>query len=255
MRPARQIREALDRGQVVAGALMTDQLWPEMIDYCRIAGLDYMIVDQEHGAFPDDRVATVCAVGRMSDFAVLQRPIDCAYSTIRRAIDLGPCGLLLPGVESTADLDTVQNAIHMPPRGQRRPGGPGNYWVTDFTYDSWKREVEDDFIVLPQIETQQGLDHVDAIAAHAITTAIAIGPYDLSASLGVCMQMDHPRVLEAIERIRQAGEKAGKTMWRIGDGPTLAAEGFRFICVGEPVAFMKRALTHAVDATRKAATS
>lgn len=255
MQPARRILEALERGELVTGALMTDQLWPEMVDYCKTAGLDYMIVDQEHGAFPDDRVATVCAVGRMADFAVILRPIDCAYSTIRRAIDLGPCGLLLPGVESTADLDSVQNAIHMPPRGQRRPGGQGNYWVSDFTYDSWKREVEDDFIVLPQIETLPGLDNVDAIAAHPITTSIAIGPYDLSASLGVCMQMDHPKSREAVARIRGAGEKVGKTMWRIGDGPALAAEGFRFICVGEPVAFMKRALTDAVHATKQAVAS
>ena len=97
MQPARRIHEALEPGELVTGALMTDQLWPEMVDYCKTAGLDYMVVDQEHGAFPDDRVATVCAVGRMADFAVILRPIDCAYSTVRRAIDLGPCGLLLPG--------------------------------------------------------------------------------------------------------------------------------------------------------------
>jgi len=140
----------------------------------------------------------------------------------------------------------------MPPRGERRPGGPGNYWVPDFQYDTWKREVEDDFIILPQIETRVGLANVDAIAAHEITTAIAIGPYDLSADLGVCFEMDHPKMQEAVEEIRAAGEKAGKTMWRIGDGETLASEGYHFLCIGTPEGIFRTALSVLNQATKTA---
>ena len=239
MEAARRLREKVDRGEITTGVLATDQLWPEMIEYLQRAGIDYFIVDQEHGAHSDDLVARVCALGRMVDFPVLIRPIDCTYATIRQAIDRGPCGFLLPSVESADELDQVRDSIYMPPRGRRRPGGPGNYWVPDFHYETWKREVEDDFIVLPQIETRTGLDHADAIAAHEITTAVAIGPYDLSTDLGVCFQMDHADMAAAVARIRRAGEKAGKTMWRIGDGASLAQEGFHFLCIGEPMALLQ----------------
>ncbi|MFP6644203.1 MAG: aldolase/citrate lyase family protein, partial [Candidatus Latescibacterota bacterium] len=77
--------------------------------------------------------------------------------------------------------------------GKTRPGGPGNYWEGDFRYETWKAGVEDDFIVLPQIESRAGLERLDKIAAHQITTAMAIGPYDLSMELGVGAQMDHPK--------------------------------------------------------------
>ena len=255
MKPARRIVDNVDNGILTTGVLLTDQLFPEMVEYCSLSGLDYLIIDREHGPFGDQLTARVCALGRMTDFAVLLRPIDCTYATIRRSIDLGPCGFLLPSIESTDDLDAVRDAIWMPPRGSRRPGGAGNYWVSDFFAETWKAEVEDDFIVVPQIETPTGLENAEAIAAHEIVTAIGIGPYDLSQSIGVNFQPDHPRFVEAVAHIRRAGEKAGKTMWRIGDGPTLAAAGSHFICMGEAMGHLKGALAQAREQTAAAVAS
>lgn len=252
MKPARRILDRIAAGQLTTGVLVTEQLFPQMVDYFKTVGLDYMIVDREHGAFDDGLVADVCTLGRMTDFAVLMRPIDCEYSTIRRAIDRGPCGFLLPSVESASDLDRVRDAIYMPPRGGRRPGGLGNYWVRDYSAETWRAEVEDDFIVLPQIETVEGLENADEIAAHELTTAIAIGPYDLSHAIGVNAQMDHPDFLRAVARIREAGEKAGRTMWEIGDA-SLVARGCRFICLGEAMAHLRGSLSRGIEEARKEA--
>jgi 2-keto-3-deoxy-L-rhamnonate aldolase RhmA len=253
MKAAIQLKDKVARGEITTGALATDHLFPELVEYLQRAGFDYLIIDREHGAHGDELVASVCALGRMTDFPVLLRPPNCDYTTIRQSIDRGPCGFLLPSVESVADLDQVRDSIYMPPRGKRRPGGAGNYWVSDFNYESFKREVEDHFIVLPQIETRQGLDRVDDIAAHEITTAIAIGPYDLSMELGVGNQMDHPRMQEAVETIHQAGEKAGKTMWRIGDGAKLVADGFHFLCIAEPMGVLQAALAQMNQSAKDAA--
>ena len=250
MKAARILKEKVAAGQITTGVLATDLLWPGLVECLICAGLDYLIIDQEHGVHEDKLVAEVCALGRMIDFPVIVRPIDCAYAPIRQAIDRGPCGFLLPGIESVEDLDQVRDAIHMPPRGRRRPGGPGNAWVSSFHYDRWKEEVEDDFVVLPQIETRQGIANVEAIAAHELTTAIAIGPYDLSAELGVCFDMDHDQMQDAVTAINAAGTKAGKTMWRIGDGPTLVAQGFHFLCIAEPMNFLQQKMAE-LDAITK----
>ncbi|MDA0337178.1 MAG: aldolase/citrate lyase family protein [bacterium] len=242
MEAAKRLRARVAAGQITTGVLATDLLWPQLLEFLQLAGVDYLIADQEHGVHDDALVAEVCALGRQLNFPVLIRPIDTETATIRRAIDRGPCGLLLPTVESVAQLDRVRDSIWMPPRGNRRPGGPGNYWVDDFSYASWKREVEDDFIILPQIESQAGLACVDEIAAHEIVTAMAIGPYDLSMDLGVGAQMDHPALLAAIADIRASAERVHKTMWRIGDGPTMVREGFHFLCIGEPMAIFQGAL-------------
>ncbi len=255
MKAARILRERIASGRIVTGVLATDLLWPALVEYLRKAGYDYLIIDLEHGAHAEHTVTEVCALGRMVDFPVLIRPIDSDYATIRRTIDFGPCGCLLPCVEAATALDEVRDGIYLPPRGRRRPGGPGNYWIEDFQYETWKREVEDFFIVLPQIETRHGLANADAIAAHEITTAIAIGPYDLSADLGVCGTMDAPQMREAVDIIRRAGERVGKTMWRIGDGPSLAAEGFTFLCIAEPMAALKETLRQKNRATREKGSS
>jgi len=249
MQPARALRERIAAGTVTTGVLATDHCWPGLIEILQASGIDYLIVDQEHGAYNDEQVAQVCDLARVAEFPVLIRVVGPAYATVRQAVDRGPCGIMLPGVESPGELDGVRDAIYMPPRGRRRPGGPGNRWVSDFQYTTWRTEVEDPFIVLPQIETRAGLANVDAIAAHEITTAIAIGPYDLSADLGVCWDPQSPVLLEAVRQIRRAGEAAGKTMWHIGDGPDLVRQGFTFVCIGEPSAALQQALSDARAAT------
>ena len=103
-------------GQVGAGIKLAgdaDVRW-----YART--YDYLIIDLEHGAHSELQVSEVCALGRMVDFAVLIRPVDSEYASIRRTIDFGPCGCLLPGVESAADLDRVRDGICLPPRGGLR---------------------------------------------------------------------------------------------------------------------------------------
>jgi 4-hydroxy-2-oxoheptanedioate aldolase len=242
MQPAKRLRDKISRGELTTGILAIHHLWPELVEVCQRAGLDYLIVDMEHGPFSPETAAAVCAVGRQVDFPVLLRPRANDYANIRHAIDLGPVGFLLACVESAEDLDVVRDAIYLPPRGRRRPGGLGNRWVQDSFAGTWKREVEDRFIVLPQIETRLGLRNLAAVAGHEVTTALAVGPYDLSAELGVCGKMDDPALKAALETIRAAAQAAGKPAWMIGDGAQLARDGWRFLCLGEPTWLLEEAL-------------
>ena len=242
MRSAQILREKITSGQLTLGIIVTMHFWLELIEIARNAGLDYLIIDTEHTSWDDERVAQACAIGRMIDFPILIRPAETQARLVRMAADKGPCGFLLPFVESAAVLDGARDGLYMPPRGRRRPGGPGNRWVTDYNYATWRATQEDQWIVLPQIESARGLENADAIARHELTTAMAIGPYDLSANLGVCWEPNHPKLQEAIERIRAAGRAAGKNMWMIGDPRSLAERGFTFMCVAEPSMLLEASL-------------
>ena len=250
MRSAQILREKIDSGQVTVGALATFHFWPDMIELAMNAGLDYLIIDLEHLTHDHSQVATGCSIGRLIDFPVLVRPPAAEFTPLRQAMDLGPCGMLVPYVESLETMRVIEDGIHMPPRGKRRPGGWGNQWVPDINYTTWRDEVEQDFVLLPQIESQRGLAAADDIAAHPLTTAAAIGPYDLSAALGTCFDANAPALREAKDQVRAAAQRANKNMWMIGDGPTLVREGFTFLCVGEPIMSMQAALKQAGDAAR-----
>ena len=256
MKSAQILREKIaNEDRITTGMLCTFHFWPGMIEMAMKAGLDYVIIDLEHLTYDAQMVAEACAIGRREDFPVLIRPPAAEYTPVRLAMDLGPCGMLVPMVETLETMQTIQDAVYMRPRGKRRPGGMGNYWVQDYNYETWKREVEDDFIILPQIESRLGLSNVKDIAAHALTTAIAVGPYDLSADLGNCYNPDAPAQLEALKAIRDAGRAAGKAMWMIGDGPKLAREGYRFLCISEPTMLLQAKLTELNTAVKAGSTT
>ena len=234
MQPAADLKLRLVTGELTLGVLITDHLWPRLIEICKGAGLHYAIVDQEHGSHSDETVAHACQIARLADFPLIVRCVSTDFSVVRRAIDMGPCGLMFPCVETPEQLDEVCDGIQMPPRGKRRPGGPGNHWLGDFQYETWREQVEDHFIVLPQIESKIGLENASAIAEHDVVTALAIGPYDLAADLGCCWDPDAKPLRYAITRLRAAADGAQKPFWMIGNADALVKDGFRFVCIGEP---------------------
>lgn len=254
MEPAIQLKAKLDRGEPVLGLMITYHLWLEAIEIAVRAGVDYLIVDTEHLDHGGAAVADACLAGRLAGMPMFVRPQSTDTDDVMRAADLGPCGVLLPMVNSAAQLDDAQKGIYMPPRGLRRPGGPGNRWVTQFNYESFRTTVEDHFIVIAQVESPEGIANADAIAGHEIVTALGIGPFDLSAHLGVCFEPDHPRQQQAWTDLRAAAARAGKPMWAIGDGQQLLAAGHHFVCFGEMSHLLEAALDEKMKALRSGGT-
>lgn len=253
MQSAKILQQKIQNKQLTIGAMAIQHLWPGLIEMAVRAGLDYLIICQEHLTPSPEVVAHCCAIGRILDFPIIIRT-QAELSLLRLAVDLGPCGLMVPCIESTETLDMVQSAVYLPPRGTRRPGGPSNYWLSRYNYEDIKTGVEDDLIILPQIENKAGLKNVDEIAAHPLTTALAIGPYDLSADLGVCWDAEHPVLMEAIAKIRSAGNTAGKNTWIFGDGAKMVQEGFTFICTAETSSLLESSLSHMVKAIKNSST-
>ena len=250
MKPARDLMGKLDRGETVMGILITHPFQLQHIEVAIKAGLDYVVIDAEHMDQGHALIAEGCRLGRLADFPVILRIQRKDTDWAAAALDLGPVGLILPCVETVDELNQVRDAMYMPPRGRRRPGGPSNFWVEKYDYATFKSEVEDDLIILPQIESKRGLDNVKALAEHEIVTAMAIGPFDLSASLGVCWEPDHPKLTAAFAAVRQAATDAGKLVWRIGDGQALSAEGYRFLCIAEPTVLLMTTMANMVTALR-----
>ena len=252
MKSAKILREKIEDGdQITTGIIVTYHFWTGVVDMAMKAGLDYIIIDLEHLTHDAALVAEACAIGRRNDFPVLIRPAAAEFTPIRLAMDLGPCGLLVPYVQDMSDMSIVQEAVYLKPRGRRRPGGLGNNWVSDFNYETWKEVVEDNLIILPQVESAVGLANVDQIASHPMTTAMAVGPYDLSADLGQCWNPNSNELLHAIDTIKVAAHNVQKNMWMIGDGPDLVSKGFDFVCMTEPMMFLEAKLSELNQKTKK----
>lgn len=249
MKPAIALREKIAAEQPVLGLLITHHLCLESIELAIAARLDYAIVDAEHFDHGGPAIAEACRIGRLANFPILLRPAATDSAGLRLAMDLGPCGLLLPMIECAEQLDSAYNSLYLPPRGGRRPGGPSNHWMDQFTYEAFRRQVEDPLIVIPQIESPLGVENAEAIGRHQLTTAVGVGPFDLSIRLGVSGDVNHPKLRKSLHQIRSAAAAAGKPAWMIGDGPTLIAQGYRFICIGEPSLLLKERLREIVGSS------
>lgn len=250
MKTAKVLRDKLASDAPVVGLLYTYDIGLELVESAIAAGCDYVILDGEHLGHGDLKMADACRMCRLAGFPALIRPAATTTDVIRTTMDVGACGLLLPMVETPEQLDQIKQGVFMPPRGRRRPGGPGNRWLSRYDYATFKEVVEDQLIVVPQIESRLGLEHAEAIAADPFVTALGIGPFDLSADLGHCFEQDHPALLAAWERVRDAATKAGKRMWAIGAPEQLRARGVTFTCVGEPVELLRSTVAALVQEVR-----
>lgn len=243
MKSAQILRQKINSPEVTTGVIITFHLWPGLIEILMKAGMDYAIIDLEHLTPSHEMVAECCAIGRRADFPILIRPPEAEFTPMRLAMDLGPCGMLVPYVSKVETMDLIREAVYMAPRGRRRPGGLGNFWVNDdYNYESFRSKVEDDVIIMPQIENLEGLANAEAIAAHPLTTALAIGPYDMSASLGCCWEPDNEKLTNALKTVREAGRSQGKNTWIIGDHTKMRGLGFNFLGISEPIMCMESAL-------------
>ncbi len=206
---ASKLKEKLRNREMVVGPMMMFDYWPGYLEIYKSVGMDFVMVDFEHGAGDLRILEELCRTGRLLDLPILVRPAASLYHLLRRYADMGPAGFIMPWVEREEQVCTVQEAIFCPPRGRRGPGGPSVLGVSSLERSGWD-EVEENFAVIFQIESPAGIEAMETLAAPNWVDAVMLGPYDLSLNLDHCGQMDHPEVVAAIGEVFQKAQRLGK---------------------------------------------
>jgi 2-dehydro-3-deoxyglucarate aldolase/4-hydroxy-2-oxoheptanedioate aldolase len=205
---------------------------PTIVEIARLAGFDWLWIDGEHGRFNEVSAATACAVNAGGPPMLVRLP-DHSATAIKRFLDTGCDGIVLPQVSSAAEVDEIARAALYPPRGERSVGiaraqGYGTRFVESLRHQ--------DYAIVVQIETAAGVRNADAIVEHEAVDAVVIGPYDLSGSLGIPGQIEAPQVVESIATVHALCKRAGKPCGIFapdaGKATACAAAGFDLIAVG-----------------------
>ena len=161
---------------------------------------------------------------------------------IKQYLDLGVQTLLVPMVDTAEQARTVVQATRYPPHGIRGMGGArASRWGR---VDRYPQVANDEICVLVQIESQQALDNIEAIAAVDGVDGLFIGPADLSASMGHVGELNHPRVRAAIDdafaRIVKTGKAAGFLTPDEELSKRSIQQGVNFMAVGLDVNLLAR---------------
>jgi len=178
------------------------------------AGFDYVAIDHEHGAFDIETLADLAGWFQATDVSAIVRIHKSFTHEIARFLDQGMMGVQVSDVDTVEEARAIVAHAKFPPIGQRGISGQGmhtgykSYGARHATdYAPW---ANDNVIVCVSIESLEGLENVEAIAAVEGIDMVAYGHSDLSARLGVHLQLEHPTFKAAVRRIAAACTAHGK---------------------------------------------
>ena len=221
------------------------------------AGYDCVMIDLEHGPGTHmDAIALMQAVQGRGCGPLLRVPANDPVE-IKRALDIGIAGIMVPTVDTAADAEAVVAACRYPPRGRR---GVAPIVVRAANYGAdWQDYVaraDDDLLIICQIETGDGVAAAAEISAVEGVDMVFIGPFDLSAALGYLGEPDHPEVRTRIREVEQTVKAAGKMLSGIptAERPAeaLFADGYDLVLADFDVILLREAARSRVAGLRQA---
>lgn len=234
-------KQKLKNKELLIGTLISMN-HPAVTEMMIKAGYDWLFIDAEHGAF--DPAAAQSMLQAAGDTPCLIRVPHSDGVWIKKALDIGAAGIIVPQVNSAAEAEAVVQAAKYPPRGQRGVG-LGRAHGYGFEFQEYMANANEETTVIIQAESSAAVEDIEEICAVPGVDSIFIGPNDLSASLGHFGEFEHPEVQSAMDRVQQAAESAGLTLGYFGSTTesVLPAinKGYSLITVGVDVLFMGQA--------------
>ncbi|HRA48859.1 MAG TPA: aldolase/citrate lyase family protein [Thermomicrobiales bacterium] len=204
-------RERIQGGAAVSGPIVGEIRTVGGIKALANAGHDFVWLDMEHAMYNWETIVTLVQYARAIGITPLVRVTDLSYALIARALDSGAIGVIVPRVNTVDEVEEAVGCAYYPPLGRRGAGGEGRVAYERRTPDAALAEVNNHTVVAVQIETMAAVEQIDAIAAVNGVDIICVGPQDLSISLGLVGQFDHPTFVDAVTHVMQRVSAAGKT--------------------------------------------
>lgn len=210
------------------------------------AGYDWVAVDMEHGSITASELPDLFRALELGNTLPLARIAQAAAKDCKQALDAGAGGIIVPMVESSSQLIDVRDACRWPPAGHRGVAfSRANLFGKNFS--SYIEEAQAPILVA-MIENQRAVECIEEILAVDGLDAILIGPYDLSASIGLTGQFDHPEFCATINRIIGAAKNIGVSAGIHIVSPSSSDlhqclnEGYRFIAYSIDAVFFNNSV-------------
>ena len=206
------LKAKIERGEKTVGTFFECGS-TAVIESMGLAGLDYAVIDCEHGPFEAESVGEyVCAAERRG-LTPLARVKEISRAAILKLLDVGAKGIIIPQVRTLDDVKKIVRYGKYIPVGER---GVAGQRANGFAYDmgggleDWFRISNAETMLIPQCETVECLNDIEAIASCEGVSGIFIGPYDLSTAMGIPGKFSEPGFIASIERIISACKSCGK---------------------------------------------
>lgn len=180
---------------------------PQVAEVIAMSGFDWVFIDMEHSAMSLESVQNAIQIMEGKILTVVRVPSNDEV-WIKRILDTGCDGIIVPMVNSADEARKVVQASKYPPLG-RRSVGLARAHKYGATFKEYIENANRDLVTIIQCEHKDAVKNIDEILKVEEIDSIFIGPYDLSASMGLTGQVSHPDVLAAIGLVKEKCRKAG----------------------------------------------
>jgi len=240
--------ERLRRQELLLGTMLTLPA-PEVAEMVAKCGYDWLFMDGEHGPLSIlEWQRLMQAVG--SRCANVLRVPSASETDIKKALDIGADGIIVPMVNSAEQAQQVVEWSKYPPRGARGIGlARAQGYGLDFA--EYMARANDEVALILQAEHVDAVENIDAIAAVEGIDAVFIGPYDLSASMGKTGEVDDAEVVAAIDKVTAACRRQGLALGYFGvSADSVKAymqQGYNLICAGTDAGFVTQGALQIIE--------
>ncbi|HEU4645835.1 MAG TPA: aldolase/citrate lyase family protein [Burkholderiales bacterium] len=241
------VKKKLAAGGNAFGSMVFEFFTPGVPRLMKNAGAEYVMYCMEHTGASFETMKVQFALCRALGVVPLVRVPGTEYDFIARALDIGALGIMVPLVNDAEQAKFIVSSTRYPPAGGRRGAAFG------FAHDDYEggdvvekmTMIHDRTLVIAMIETKQGLENVDAIAAVPGVDVLWLGHFDMSNFLGIPGQFSHPMFQDAIRKIIGAAKKHGKAAGYMAASTALGKEylghGFRMLATGTDQGMLQEA--------------
>ena len=219
---------------------------PMVAEVSASLGFDFVVLDTEHPSYSLETLDTMIGGVYAADGEtrpLVRVPLD-ERNRVTRVLNMGAYGIIFPAIETAEEARTAAAAVRYPPDGDRTIApGRGSQYLNSF--ESYIKTANDAIVTIVMVETERGLENVEAIAAVEGVDGILIGHEDLSASLGIFAEWDSDRLLAAFDRIIAAADAAETAVGRVTPDPDIipdqAEMGYDYLITGVDLWHLTRA--------------
>jgi len=237
-----KFKQSLLERKLIAGAWV--QIGhPAVAEIFARRGFDWICVDLEHGIIDLESMANIFrTIAAFDCVPVARLPLNDPI-WIHRSLDAGAKALIIPMVKNAQEAQNAIKEAKYPPQGVRGFGySRANMYGIDF--DDYIKTANDEIAMIMQIEHKDAIDNLEEIAEVKGVDGLFIGPLDLSGSMGITGQMNHPQMIKALEKYRnicrQKSLSAGMHIVRPNSENIKSAinEGYNFLALGVDTVFL-----------------
>jgi len=208
--PENRLRGKLAEGRLCVGTMAVEFRQGSMMTLLAQGGLDFVILDNEHGPFSIETLADLSRAARAAGVTPIVRVPEHSYAHVVQPLDAGAQGIMLPRVTDRAQVEQVVRWMKYAPEGRR--GAVLGRGHTEFgggpLADTLAALNRESFLVV-QIETAEAVERLEAILSVPGVDAALVGPTDLSVALGIPGKLEDPVLVRAVEAVMAACEKHG----------------------------------------------